>query len=236
MSAKILVVDDDRTLTELMSYILKQEGFKPLIASDGTQGIAAFVDQQPDLVVLDVTMPGLSGFEVCERLRAMDATTPIIMLTAQGNEQEMVRGLNLGADDYVVKPFQPRAFIARVRANLRRASGHNETYDYDDGYLRIDLNERRVDVNHAPVKLTPTEFKLMAALVRNRGRVVTFRQLLEDVWGFAYIDEVDYLRVYIWHLRRKLEPDPKQPIYFLNELNVGYRFAPQMRPDRPADG
>ena len=227
MSAKILVVDDDRTLTELMSLILKKEGFAPIVAADGAQCIAMFAEHQPDLVVLDVTMPGLNGFDVCQRLRAMTATTPIIILTAQGNEEAVVRGLDLGADDYVVKPFQPRAFVARVRANLRRAEGSAEEVDYSDGYLSVDLAAHHVTVNQAAVKLTPTEFKLMAALVRNRGRVVTFRQLLEDVWGFAYIDEVDYLRVYIWHLRRKLEPDPKHPIYFLNELNTGYRFSPQ---------
>ena len=227
MSAKILVVDDDRTLTELMSLILKKEGFAPIVAADGAQCIAMFVEHQPDLVVLDVTMPGLNGFDVCQRLRAMTATTPIIILTAQGNEEAVVRGLDLGADDYVVKPFQPRAFVARVRANLRRAEGGAEEVDYNDGYLSVDLAAHHVTVNQADVKLTPTEFKLMAALVRNRGRVLTFRQLLEDVWGFAYIDEVDYLRVYIWHLRRKLEPDPKHPIYFLNELNTGYRFSPQ---------
>jgi two-component system KDP operon response regulator KdpE len=226
MSAKILVVDNDRTLTELMSYILKREGFTPLVAADGAQGIAMFVEHQPDLVVLDVTMPGLNGFDVCQRLRAMTATTPIIILTAQGNEAEMVRGLGLGAD-CVAKPFQPRTFIARVRANLRRAVGSADKVDYNDGYLGVDLDAHQVTVNQAAVKLTPTEFKLMAALVRNQGQVLTFRQLLEDVWGFAYIYEVDYLRVYIWHLRRKLEPDPKHPIYFLNELNTGYRFAPQ---------
>ena len=227
MSAKILVVDDDRTLTELMSLILKKEGFAPIVAADGAQCIAMFAEHQPDLVVLDVTMPGLNGFDVCQRLRAMTATTPIIILTAQGNEEAVVRGLDLGADDYVVKPFQPRAFVARVRANLRRVEGGAEEVDYNDGYLSVDLAAHHVTVNQAAVKLTPTEFKLMAALVRNRGRVVTFRQLLEDVWGFAYIDEVDYLRVYIWHLRRKLEPDPKHPIYFLNELNTGYHFSPQ---------
>jgi two-component system KDP operon response regulator KdpE len=227
MSAKILLVDDDRTLTELMSYILKREGFTPIVAGNGTLGIAMFAEHQPDLVVLDLNLPGLSGFEVCQRLRAMTTTTPIIILTAQGNEEEMVHGLDLGADDYVVKPFQPRAFVARVRANLRRSSGAADTHDYNDGYLCVDLDAHQVLVNQAAVKLTPTEFKLMAALVRNNGRVLTFRQLLEDVWGFAYIDEVDYLRVYIWHLRRKLEPDPKNPIYFLNELNVGYRFAQQ---------
>ena len=228
MSAKILVIDDDRTLTELVSYILKAEGYTPIVAADGAQGIARFVEEQPDLVVLDVTMPGLNGFEVCQRLRALTAT-PIIMLTAQDNEEEIVRGLDLGADDYIVKPFQPRAFIARVRANLRRSTSAalKEGLDYDDGYLSVDFGVHRVTVRGEEVKLTPTEFKLLAAFVKHRARVLTFRQLLEEVWGFEYIDELDYLRVYVWHLRRKLEADPKHPVYFLNELNTGYRFEPQ---------
>lgn len=228
MSTKVLVIDDDRTLTELVSYILKAEGYTPIVAADGGQGIARFIEQQPDLVVLDVTMPGLNGFEVCQRLRALTAT-PIIMLTAQDSEEEVVRGLDLGADDYIVKPFKPRAFIARVRANLRRVTtgALKDEIAYNDGYLGVNFAARRVTLRGEEVKLTPTEFKLLAAFVNRRGRVLTFRQLLEEVWGFEYIDELDYLRVYVWHLRRKLEPDPKHPIYFLNELNTGYRFEPQ---------
>ncbi|MBK8050535.1 MAG: response regulator transcription factor [Anaerolineales bacterium] len=229
MTAKILVIDDDTILSELVSYILKAEGFTPIVANDGLEGIAKFQAEKPDLVVLDVTMPKMDGFEVCQRIRRI-ADTPIIMLTAQGNEDHMVQGLDMGADDYVVKPFQLKPLMARVRANLRRAGAGPVAPDkinYADDYLRVDLENRRVSVKGETVKLTPTEFKLLATLVKNKGRILEFRQLLEQVWGFEYIDDVDYLRVYIWHLRRKIEPDPKNPIYLLNELNIGYFFAPQ---------
>ncbi len=230
MAAKILVIDDDTILSELVSYILKAEGFTPIVANDGQEGIAKFQAEKPDLVVLDVTMPKMDGFEVCQRIRRI-SDTPIIMLTAQGNEDHMVQGLDLGADDYVVKPFQLKPLMARVRANLRRAGAAPAAPDkinYVDDYLRVDLENRRVMVKGETVKLTPTEFKLLATLVKNKGRILEFRQLLEQVWGFEYIDDVDYLRVYIWHLRRKIEPDPKNPIYLLNELNTGYLFAPQV--------
>jgi DNA-binding response OmpR family regulator len=228
MSTKILVVDDDPILAELVSYVLKTEGYEPIIATDGPDGVAKFVAEKPDLVVLDVTMPRMDGFEVCERMRKI-SDTPIIMVTGQGHEDNVVRGLDLGADDYVVKPFQIKPLMARVRANLRRTAAQSTAGDgvaYRDSYLTVDLDARRVAVAGNAVKLTPTEFKLLAVLVRNKGRVLEFRQLLEHVWGWEYIDDVDYLRVYIWHLRRKLERDPKKPVYFLNELNTGYYFAP----------
>lgn len=229
MAVKILVIDDDPILSELVSYILKAEGFTPIVANDGQEGIAKFQAEKPDLVVLDVTMPKMDGFEVCQRIRRI-SDTPIIMLTAQGNEDHMVQGLDMGADDYVIKPFLLKPLMARVRANLRRAGAGPVAPDkinYADDYLRVDLENRRVTVKGETVKLTPTEFKLLATLVKNKGRILEFRQLLEQVWGFEYIDDVDYLRVYIWHLRRKIEPDPKNPIYLLNELNIGYFFAPQ---------
>lgn len=229
MCAKILVIDDDPIISELVSYVLKAEGYEPVVAGDGPEGVRKFLAEKPDLVVLDVTMPRMDGFEVCQRIR-QSAETPIIMLTAQGNEDHMVRGLDMGADDYVVKPFQLKPFMARVRANLRRAGTPlmaPEQFAYQDDHLVVDLEHRRVQVRHEPVKLTPTEFKLLATLVKNKGRVLEFRQLLEQVWGFEYIDDIDYLRVYIWHLRRKIEPDPKNPVYLLNELNIGYRFSPR---------
>lgn len=228
MSAKILVVDDDPILAELVSYVLRTEGYEPIVAIDGPDGVAKFVAEKPDLVVLDVTMPRMDGFEVCERLRKL-GDTPIIMVTGQGQEDHMVRGLDLGADDYVVKPFQIKPLMARVRANLRRAAIQSSTAEgliYRDAYLSVDLASRKVIVDGNPVKLTPTEFKLLAVLVRNKGRVLEFRQLLEQVWGWEYIDDIDYLRVYVWHLRRKLERDPKNPAYLLNELNTGYSFVP----------
>ena len=228
MSAKILVVDDDPILAELVSYVLKAEGYEPIVAIDGPDGVAKFVAEKPDLVVLDVTMPRMDGFEVCERLRKL-GDTPIIMVTGQGQEDHMVRGLDLGADDYVVKPFQIKPLMAHVHANLRRAAIQSSAAEgllYRDAYLSVDLAGRKVIVDGNPVKLTPTEFKLLAVLVRNKGRVLEFRQLLEQVWGWEYINDIDYLRVYVWHLRRKLERDPKNPAYLLNELNTGYYFVP----------
>ncbi|BAL99447.1 MULTISPECIES: response regulator transcription factor [Caldilinea] len=228
MGVTILVVDDDPVLSELVSYILHAEGYDPVVASNGEEGLRLFHATNPALVLLDVTMPEMDGFEVCRRIRAI-SSTPIIMLTAQGSEDAIVKGLDLGADDYVTKPFQLKPLMARVRANLRRANAPQPHYGkvtYQDEYLTIDLESHRVLVKGEPVKLTPTEYKLLALLVKNRGRVLEFRQLLEQVWGFEYIDEVDYLRVYIWHLRRKIEPDPKNPRYLHNELSIGYRFDP----------
>lgn len=229
MSTRILVVDDDPVLSELVSYILRAEGYEAVVANDGEEGLRKFQATQPDLVVLDVTMPEMDGFEVCKRIRAV-SSTPVIMLTAQGSEDAIVRGLDIGADDYVTKPFQLKPFMARVRANLRRANAPQPQYGkvtYQDDYLTIDLETHKVLIKGEPVKLTPTEYKLLAVLVKNRGRILEFRQLLEQVWGFEYIDDIDYLRVYIWHLRRKIEPDPKNPTYLHNELSIGYRFDPQ---------
>lgn len=229
MTNKILIVDDDPMLSELIGYNLENEGYAVVRARDGQEGLRQFQQEQPDLVILDVTMPKLNGWEVCEHIRAV-SDTPVMMLTAQGREEDIIRGLDLGADDYLTKPFQVKILLARVRAALRRArlSPEPETkLTYTDDYLVVDLDDRRVTVDGEAVKLTPTEFKLLSYLVENKGRVLTFRQILENVWGFEYIDDIDYLRVYIWHLRKKIERDSKNPLYFLNELSTGYRFAPQ---------
>lgn len=229
MQEKVLVVDDDPTLAELVSYNLAAEGYVAVTAHDGQDGLRKFHAERPILVILDVTMPKLNGFEVCQRIREM-SDVPVIMLTAQGREEDVIRGLDLGADDYITKPFQINEFLARVRSTMRRSRMEPAALGavaYADDYLTIDLEQRRVTVAGEPVKLTPTEYKLLAMLVRNKGRVLEFRQILEQVWGFEYIDDIDYLRVYIWHLRRKIEPDSKNPIYFLNELNTGYRFEPR---------
>jgi two-component system, OmpR family, KDP operon response regulator KdpE len=226
---KLLIIDDDPILSELLAYNLETKGYTMLRAKDGKEGLRQFEQGKPDLVILDLTMPVLNGWEVCKRIRQA-SDTPIIMLTAQGSEDDIVRGLDLGADDYLTKPFQIRVLLARIRANLRRSQSYNNVQEaaatYDDGYLSIDIQERMIKLNGDPVRLTPTEFKLLAYLVKNAGRILESRQILENVWGFEYIDDVDYLRVYIWHLRRKIEPNPKEPIYLLNELNVGYRFIP----------
>ena len=229
MGDKILIVDDDPISIELIEHGLQSEGYQTLSAKDGQEAMRVFFNNQPDLVVLDVTMPKLDGYEVCRRVREI-SDTPIIMLTAMTGEEAIIKGLDMGADDYLTKPFRVGELLARIRATLRRVRaepGPAETITYSDDHMSIDLDARRVTVKGEIIKLTPTEYKLLAMLVRNKGRLLEFRQLLEGVWGFEYIDDIDYLRVYIWYLRRKLEPNPQKPIYILNELNTGYRFEPQ---------
>lgn len=229
MNDKILIIDDDPVLVELIQYNLEEEGYSVSTARNGQEGIRSFFTNRPDLVILDLMMPKMNGYDVCKRIREM-AETPIIMLTAKGREEDVIQGLDLGADDYLTKPFRIGVLLARLRAVLRRARTEMTAFDrptYRDDYLSVDLETRRVTVNDKAVKLTPTEYKLLALLVKNKGRILEFRTMLEQVWGFEYIDELDYLRVYIWHLRRKLEPDSKNPIYLVNELNTGYRFEPQ---------
>ena len=229
MNDKILLVDDDPSLLELIQYNLEGEGFQVMTAKDGQAGVRLFFTDRPDLVILDVAMPKLDGYQVCERIREM-SDTPVIMLTARGREEDIIKGLDLGADDYLTKPFRVNELLARVRATLRRARMKPEvveTVTYSDDYLSIDLDAHRVTIEGEPVKLTAIEYKLLAFLVKHKGRLLEFRQILENVWGFEYIDDIDYLRVYIWHLRRKIEPDSKNPIYLINELNMGYRFEPQ---------
>ena len=229
MGDKILIVDDDPISIEIIEQGLQSEGYETLSAKDGQEAMRVFFNNQPDLVVLDVTMPKLDGYEVCRRVREI-SDTPIIMLTAMSGEEAIIKGLDMGADDYLTKPFRVGELLARIRATLRRVRTEAEPADtviYSDDYMSVDLDARRVTVKGEVVKLTPTEYKLLAMLVRNKGRLLEFRQLLEGVWGFEYIDDIDYLRVYIWYLRRKLEPNPQKPIYILNELNTGYRFEPQ---------
>lgn len=230
MADKILIVDDDPDLIDLIQYNLEGEGYEVITAGDGHEGMRLLFSDRPDLLVLDVSMPKLDGYQVCQRAREMTDDMPIIMLTARGREEDIIKGLDMGADDYLTKPFRVGELLARVRATLRRARAGpatSEAVTYRDDYLSVDLSAHRVAVNGKVVKLTPTEYKLLAVLVKNKGRVLEFRQLLEAVWGFEYIDDIDYLRVYIWHLRRKIEPDPKDPTYLINELNTGYYFEPQ---------
>jgi two-component system, OmpR family, KDP operon response regulator KdpE len=224
---KILMIDDDLILSELLFHNLTTEGYEVIQASNGVEGLWRFQYAQPDLVLLDLIMPIMNGWDVCQRIREV-ADTPIIMLTAQATEEDIGRGLDLGADDYLIKPFRVRVLMARIRTLLHRMrtgfEGNWSQVTYNDNYLSVDVAARQVMVNGSSVKLTPTEYKLLAYLVLHQGRTLEFRHILENVWGFEYSEAVDYLRVYIWHLRRKIEPNPKQPVYLLNELNVGYRF------------
>ena len=187
---------------------------------------------RPDLVLLDVVMPGMDGWQTCSRIRDI-SDVPIIMLTAhEKTEEDIVRALDYGADDYLIKPVRSRELVARVRAVMRRAelpARERGGITYSDGFLTVDITERRVLVNGEQVKLTPIEFRLLALLLQNAGRILTHRQLLEKVWGWEYIDDVDYVRIYVWHLRQKIEPDPSQPKYVITEPGVGYYFRKAVR-------
>jgi two-component system KDP operon response regulator KdpE len=227
---KILIVDDELAIREALGRKLKREGFDVVLSQDGLEGLRAFHGERPDLVVLDIVMPeSMDGLTVCRRIREV-ADTPVMMLSAQAvTEENIVEGLSAGADEYLIKPIRLNEFVARVRALLRRAqiSATEIEQNYDDGYLSIDLHRRQVHVNERKVHLTPTEFKLLAVLLENSGRVVSQRDLLEQVWGREYIDDVYYPRVYISQLRRKIERDASNPLYILTEHRIGYRFEKQ---------
>ena len=227
----VLMIDDDQSLVQMVKSTLEQAGVTVMTAPDGQEGLKKMYQGRPDLIILDINMPAMDGWTVCTRIREV-SNIPIIMLTARNEPEEIVRGLDLGADDYILKPFETNVLMARVRANLRRAAAQPTLFKqnvlYSDDYITINLDEHRVTTNGDTVRLTPTEFNLMAYLVDAAPRIVTYRELLENIWGFEYIDDIDYLRVYIWHLRRKLEPDAKNPTYIINELGLGYRFEKQV--------
>ena len=229
MAVKVLVIEDDPEMNRLLQLDLEQHGYETCVAMNGLDGLRMFHEQRPNLVVLDVALPMMDGLTVCQRIREL-SNVPILIMTAHAvTEEEIARGLNLGADEYMIKPIRNIEFHARVRALLRRAQrGDDEGAQpivYADDYLTVDVNARRVWVNNEEVRLTPTEFKLIATFVKNRGQVLTFQQLLEQVWGYEYQSEHHYPRIYVSHLRRKIEPDPKTPTYIQNEYGIGYRFT-----------
>ena len=234
----ILVIEDDAMTRDVIQRHLERAGFHVTTAVDGKAGLQSVFDINPALVILDINMPYMDGFTVCERIREL-SSVPIIMLTARAEPEEIVKGLELGADDYIPKPFNKDVLVARARANLRRAaapptpeqptSTDNKLRDaYADDRLTINFETRKVMVNGELVRLSPTEFRLLEMLIEAAPRVLPYRNLLENVWGFEYIDDINYLRVYIWHLRNKIEIDPKDPRYIINELGLGYRWEPQV--------
>ena len=223
---KILVVDDERGLVRIIRLNLEHDGFVVFEAFKGAQAIQAIRDKLPDLVLLDVMLPDIDGFEVLKLIREVNSV-PVIMLTAKGEEDDRVRGLELGADDYITKPFSPRELVSRVKAVLRRGdspAGNIRGMIEVDEHLKIDFDRREVWLNDELVKLRPTEFKLLYHLVQNAGWVITHDQILTKVWGYEYRDEPHYVRLYINYLRQKLENDPANPKYILTERGVGYRF------------
>lgn len=225
-----MIVDDEQAIRDALGRKLKREGYEVVACQNGLDAVRAFHSERPDIVILDIIMPGgMDGLTVSRRIREV-SDTPILMLSAQAiTEDDIIDGLNAGADEYLAKPVRLNEFVARVAAMLRRASMTNVQTEqrYDDGHLSIDLRRRQVYVNGVNVHLTPTEFKLLAVLMENSGRVVAQRDLLEQVWGREYIDDVYYPRVYISQLRRKIERDAANPAYILTEHRVGYRFEKQ---------
>jgi DNA-binding response OmpR family regulator len=225
---RILLVDDEQPIQTLLSFPLQRDGYEVVVAGDGREALARFAEQPPDLVVLDVMLPRMDGLEVCKRLRAKGETVPIIMLTAKAEEIDKVLGLELGADDYITKPFSMREFRSRVKAALRRAGmSHTEADDerpIEVQGLRIDSTKRTVARDGDAIATTYVEFEILTALASSPGRVFTRDMLLSRVWGDSAFRDPRTIDVHIRHLREKIESDPKEPEYIFTVRGVGYRF------------
>jgi two-component system, OmpR family, KDP operon response regulator KdpE len=224
----ILIVEDDKELSKMLQLELKGQGYETTAARDGLEGLRQFHAVHPDLVMLDIALPMMDGRAVCQRIREV-SDVPILMMTAHAvSEEDIVQGLNIGADEFMIKPLRPMELQARIRALLRRARAYDPNQSlptrYQDDYLVVDVPMRRVTARGEDVRLTPTEFKLLTLFVQHPGAVLSFQHLLEQVWGFEYTTEHHYPRIYVSHLRRKIEPDVKEPTYIQSEYGVGYRF------------
>jgi two-component system KDP operon response regulator KdpE len=229
VAIKILVVDDEPAQVRMFSQLLTANGYAVLKASSGREAVGTARESKPDLILLDVMMPELDGWQTCRLIRDF-SETPIIMLTGKRNsESDIVFGLECGADEYLAKSLGNRELIARVKAALRRADkpakGEKKNTRFRDDYLSIDVTERRVIANGSRLKLTPREFRLLSLLLENADHVMSHQQVLENVWGWEYVNDVDYVRIYISHLRQKIEPEPSAPRYILTEPGVGYYFC-----------
>lgn len=255
---KVLIIDDDADLLQLASLIFKKAGAQVVTAHDGLDGISKFFMHHPNLIILDVMMPGSNGFEVCQRIRQV-SDEPLIMLTSLNREQDILQGLAAGADDFLSKPFNPEILLARAQTVLRRAersysytgqngnghnghnghngsngnnghnghSGNSSSFRYKDGYLSIDIEKHEVLIKGKRVKLTPVEFRLLAYLARNAGKLLTFEKILVNVWGNEYRGSMEHVHVYISHLRKKVEEDAKNPRYIMTIHGMGYIFEKQ---------
>ncbi len=223
---KVLVIDDDEAVISIIQDAMTEEGMEVLGVAEPERAMRAFFEYQPDLIVLDIVMPGCDGWEICRRVRQV-SSLPILMLTARTDGTDLVRGLNLGADDYVTKPFSLEVLRARIEALLRRAVPEGaRRHRYQAGDVTMDMLSHEVTVRGQPVTLTPKEFDLLACLVRNAGRTVPRRELLRTVWGPDYNTEAQYLSLYIWYLRNRIEEDPRKPRRIVTWRGVGYRFVP----------
>lgn len=219
----LLIIDDDQGLTQLLGEYLSGQGFTTHSAENGRVGLRSIFSSPPDIILLDVTMPQKDGWETLERIREV-SDLPVIMLTARGEESDILKGFSLGADDYVTKPFSFAQLSARIKAVLAR-SGQSDSGKLISGGLEVDLGFKRVWRDGEMLSLTPTEFKLLVALMRREKEVVSPEDLVKEVWGSQYANEVGHVRRYIWHLRQKIEKDPENPRYIHNERGYGYRFG-----------
>jgi two-component system KDP operon response regulator KdpE len=231
--ARILVVDDEPRLLRFVRTELESDGYRITTVSDGQAALKTLESEDIDLVILDIMLPGMDGFEICRRIREF-SPVPVVMLTAKGGEDDKVRGLELGADDYLTKPFGQRELLARVKAVLRRSKlpeASKTPATFTAGDLHIDFAQRKVTVRGREIKLSPTEYKLLYQLAINAGRVLLHEDLLRKVWGPQYRDEAEYLWVYIGHLRRKIELDPNHPQFIQTKPGFGYVLETPVAPD-----
>jgi len=222
----ILVVDDEPRMVEFITMNLELEGFRVVGAANGHEALEKAAREMPDLVILDIMMPHMDGFETLENLRE-SSQVPVIFLSAKSDEADRIRGLDLGADDYITKPFSTRELISRMKAVLRRTEPAPPARGSDivvDGDLKINFDQRKVIARGQEIRLRPTEYRLLYQLVSNAGKLLTHETLLSRVWGTEYRDEDQYVRLYITYLRQKIEKDPKNPKYILSERGLGYRF------------
>ena len=233
MTETLLLIEDDVTLCEALRFMLTKKGFQVEVANSAITGLQKAYSVKPDAIILDIMLPDMDGWQTCARFREM-SDVPIIMLTALGSEENVVKGLNLGADDYIIKPVTAEELSARVRALLRRvtrssppasniSNGRGPIFTFEN--LIIDFDKHEVTVDGKRIDLSPTEFRLLSVLVRHKGRMLPHEFLLTEVWGPEYVGEIDYLRLYISYLRRKVERDPSKPSLIHNEWGVGYRFG-----------
>jgi DNA-binding response OmpR family regulator len=226
MPEKILVIDDEEMTVQLISILLERRGYEVITALRAEDGLREAYRTHPDLILLDIMMPDMDGWEVCRRLREL-SDMPIIFLTAKDDVRDIVKGLDIGADDYIRKPYENDELVARVKAHLRRTPKPSvaEELVFDGGNFRINFISREVRVRGNPVHLTPKEFNLLGVLARNSGRVIARTDLVREAWGPEYSDAIDSLKLYIHYLRQKIEQDPERPTYILTSRGVGYRFA-----------
>ncbi len=223
---EILMIDDDQSLSSLLCEFLSGQGYATRCADNGRIGLREMYERKPDLIILDVTMPQMDGWETLKRIREI-SDTPVIMLTARDDESNILRGFSIGADDYVTKPFSFAQLSARIKAVLARKGGGPSGEHLVSGDLEVDIPSRRVTRGGETISLTPTEFNLLSALMRRQGEAMSSEELARQVWGPQYASEVGFVRRYIWHLRQKVELDPEKPEYIHNERGFGYRFGNQ---------